>query len=438
MRDSVAITAAQIASRIDRGLPRRALRRAARAAGWLNRRGEHWLPWQVRRRLGRIAANGPGWIVVHNPAPVGSRQALLVTHDLSASGAPKLVYEMAVAMIADGWAVTVLSPSDGDFRAALVGHGACVVVAPELNQDKPPLLAALAGHQVADVLICNTINTHPAVRLLAGRIPTLWYIHEVSLLRDMLGASPDVARSLALPALLWAGSDLPAAILREVRPDVAVVPYGLEPLGEVPAAGRAPGEPLRIGLFGSYEARKGQDLAVAAMASLADAVRAELRLVMYGRELEPAFTANVKAASAAIDEITASGELGPGDYRRAMLDTDGVLVASREDTLPLVSLDALGSGRVLMCTPTTGTSAYVEAGVSAFVAPSASEEGIAAMLAEAVTRRSEWQAIGEAGRAVFTGTFSKAAFDRKLREALGFLLQRGGGDVVMAPDQRGE
>ncbi len=412
-------TAASIATSLDRAPSRVARREIARLARGLA--GSWRLPGRADRRLRRLAERAPPRIAVFGLSPVGQPRALLVSNDLSASGAPKLLHDIALMLIERGWSVTVLSPLNGAFREPLVAAGASVIIDPALEVDRSiergasPLLARLAG--AAEMLICNTIDTFPAVQVLAGKVPTLWYIHEVSLLRHRLATAPGMAQALAAPRLLWAGSELPAAILREVREDVAVVPYGLDPLDDADAeVGEADG-PLRIAIFGSYEPRKGQDLAVAAMASLASPVRAQISLTMYGRVLFPDFHAELARAAAPFPEITVAGELGPDAYRQAVLELDAVLVSSRDDTLPLVSLDALGAGRVLMCTATTGTSAALRPGESGFIADAPTAEAIAAMLTEAVARRRDWPAVGEAGRGVFASVFSKAAFAERLNKA---------------------
>lgn len=424
-------TTASIAAALDRTSARAARRLVSNIARLLAD-SERWrLPGRVQRRLRLVAERAPPAITVFGASPDGRPRVLLVSNDLSASGAPKLLFEIALMLIGWGWSVTVLSPLDGAFRALLVAAGATVIVDPALEVDRSiehgpsPLLAALAP--VTDILICNTIDTFPAVQTLAVRVPTLWYIHEVSLLRHRLNTAPGVTVALGLPTLLWAGSELPAAILREARHDVAVVPYGLDPLGDTTevsdgdAGGVEADRPLRVAIFGSYEPRKGQDLAVAAMASLAPAVRAQVRLTLYGRVLFPDFHAALERGAASLPEITVAGELGPDAYRQAVLDADAVLVSSRDDTLPLVSLDALGAGRVLLCTATTGTSAALRPGESGFVAAEPTAESIAAMLTEAIARRRDWPAIGEAGRAVFAATFSKAAFAERLNTAVALL-----------------
>ena len=411
-------SAAKIASKLERSSSAPLRRWAAPIARKLADARPTPLPWRVRDRLFRFAAGGPGRVRVYGAGASG-RQAWLVTHDLSLSGAPKLVVEIATLLAAKGWAVTVLSPTDGPFRAPLVAAGAVVIVAAELIDRTSTLLTGLVRSARADVVICNTVNADAAVLALARHFPTLWYIHEVSLLRQRLNAEPEVARALSLPRLIWAGSELPAAILRGHRADVSVAPYGLDPIGIIGGPDPTSGDRrLRIGLFGSVEPRKGQDLAVAALTMLPDDVRGQIRLCLYGRELDPAFAEAVRAAAAALPEASFGGELGPDEYRRAMLECDAVLVSSRDDTLPLVSLDALGAGLVLMCTPTTGTAAALAPGVSGFVASESTADGIAAMLAEAVARRTDWRAIGFAGRAVFNARFSKDAFALALDGAL--------------------
>jgi glycosyltransferase involved in cell wall biosynthesis len=113
----------------------------------------------------------------------------------------------------------------------------------------------------------------------------------------------------------------------------------------------------------------------------------------------------------------------PG-YRAAMLACDAVCVPSRDDTLPLVSLDALGAGRVLMCTATTGTAAYLADGTSGFVAAAPDADAIAAMLARAVADRARWEEIAADGRAVFDRAFGQAPFLAILDDAVRWASRR--------------
>lgn len=285
-----------------------------------------------------------------------------------------------------------------------------MIVDPSIMIPQAPLPIAIA--KGFDVVLCNTIATASCAASIAGEVPTILYVHEVSLLEERMAESPETNASLAKVAEVWAGSELSAGLLRPVRPDVLVMPYGLDPIrdanGDLPPIG--PGDPSILVVLASFEPRKGQDLLVEAFALLDPAVRASIRIRMYGRILFPDFHAALAARVAQIPEISLHGPLDADAYRAAVLASDAVLVPSRSDTLPLVSLDALGAGRVLFCTTSTGTAAYIESGKSGFVAKGPTAIDLAAMLDTALARRAEWPSIAITGQAVFTRHFSQEAF----------------------------
>src|SRR5271154_3920277 len=93
---------------------------------------------------------------------------LIFSHDLSGSGAPKIVFDLAQVLIEQGCFVVVMSPEDGTFRDRLLAIGAHVIVDP----------LALTGHSVVtdlvknfDVVIANTVVCWRAFKQLAPFIP---------------------------------------------------------------------------------------------------------------------------------------------------------------------------------------------------------------------------------------------------------------------------
>jgi glycosyltransferase involved in cell wall biosynthesis len=271
----------------------------------------------------------------------------------------------------------------------------------------------LAGAAEAfDLAICNTIVVWRVAEALAERVPTLMYIHEVSILEDILKAEVN-ARRLVSRLEIWCGSKLAADSLRLLQPAATVVPYGIESIANKPLdqwPSKLPGEKLQIGIFGSIEPRKGQDLAIAALETLPPKVSDLIHLRLYGEDTRSNYSS--KLFQSLSNVVTYHGLLEPEEYHRAIVSCDAVLVSSRDDTLPLVSLDALSCGRVLMCTSTTGTSLYLEHGLSGYVAKDATADAISAMLSEAVADRHNWPAVGARGREVFDQNFSKDRFQQ--------------------------
>lgn len=375
----------------------------------------------ARRALGRLFRISPAYLEHDAPVSIhgadqrwtpGQPRLVVVTHELSASGAPRIVGEIVRIFGKADWFVTVVASTDGPARESIRQHAALVIDPAALNEGSS-VLAALAP--VTELGFANTVVCRVAVIALADATPVFWYLHEVSLLEEMLRNDPRVARALGAARRVFAGSELSARLARQHRQDIRVLPYGLKRL-VIPETISEPGtqDVVRIAIFGAIEPRKGQDLAVGALALLSEPERLAVHLTLYGRVLDQPFTDRLDATIRATTQVAWGGELDADAYAAAMWAADIVLVSSRDDTLPLVSLDALGAGRVLICTATTGTSAWIEDGTSGFVASSADATAQAAALSRALARRADWTEIGRAGRLLFDANFSEQAFSAAL------------------------
>ncbi|RAQ03259.1 hypothetical protein DPR02_29750 [Burkholderia cepacia] len=349
-------------------------------------------------------------------APEGGKDILLVSHDLTGSGAPRVVFEMARVLREAGHFVVVASPTDGVFRQQLNELGVPVII-DELLLRQHPSVERFARN--FDLVIANTVVTWPAIKQLSSVVDTYWYIHEISLLDHLLNIQPDITEAFSVAKGIWVGSDHAAVLVKRLRADAEVIKYGVKPHNDKPLPPTKGRFPLNVSLMGSYEPRKGQDLAVAAFDLLPPEYRSKLRLNLYGRVLDEHFFRAVETNARTLPEITIRTEIPYERYVEELSAADAILIASRDDTLPLVSIDALGVAKVLMCTNTTGTSSYIEHGVSGFVSRSPEPQAIAEMLREAVDRASELPAIAIGGKKVFDDQFSVQAFTNAFFTACG-------------------
>lgn len=338
--------------------------------------------------------------------------ALVGTHDLSPSGAPRVALDVAQVLHSAGYRIVVVSMADGPLRADFERLGALILI-DLLPARRRPYLRRLAAR--AEIAFVNTYMAAALVDAWAEHVPTCWYLHELSAFAD-LAATGIFDVPLKGAARIWAGSELCARLVRPYRDDVVVLPYGLEPIREVPGWGpdKRGDNLLRIAVFGSIEPRKGQDLALDGLAMLDPADRTQIRLRVYGRPLDPVFARDVMQRCDAIPEASFEGELDHAGYRTALVDNDAILVSSREDTAPLTSIDALSAGRILLLTHAIGTSAWLEDGVDALIEEQADAAGMARLFQRALVARPRAAEISIAAKARFEAVFSRGAFVRRV------------------------
>ncbi|MNO26541.1 Chondroitin synthase [compost metagenome] len=347
----------------------------------------------------------------------GGKDILLFSHDLTESGAPRVVYELAKVLTQAGHFVVVMSPTDGPIRAALQALGVVVIV------DELMLTQHASVYDFArnfDKLICNTVVTYPIVNQLADVVEVYWYIHETTLFTQMATSNPEFVSALRKPEKIWAGSKRAAAPIMTYHRNTEVVEYGFPELESAGGRQQKPGEgdPLVIRTFGSFEPRKGQDLLALAIKGLPSDLARKCKFEFYGRVLDKAFYEGLQSIVNSLSNVELHADLDYQAYVELMFTTDMVVVPSRDDTLPLVSLHALSVGVPMMCTVNTGTSAYVRHCASGFVAPSNEPAAITKVLIEAINSSAQWDSIGSAGKEVFDQYFSEQEFSNKLLHQL--------------------
>ena len=198
-----------------------------------------------------------------------------------------------------------------------------------------------------------------------------------------------------------------------------IIEYGIEDPDE-----RRRGAPsddagkVVIGVFGSYELRKGQDLAVAGMLCVPRELRNRAELRFFGRTLDAAFRGNLEQIAGDERSIAFFGEVSHRECLNQMAACDVVLAPSRDDPLPFVTLDAPSLGKTVVCSHSTGTSAYLQEGQSGLILRENTPEEIGRVLARLIADAELRAKLGKGAQSVSQRTFSMRNFTEKLHAAL--------------------
>lgn len=350
------------------------------------------------------------------------KDILLVTHDLSESGAPRVIFEVAKILNELGHFVVVASPTDGKMRGDFQQIGVNVIV-DELLLSHHQTVCEFARN--FDLIIANTCVTWPVVHDLSSAVEIIWYIHEISLVSNLAASSPKFVASLNAAQNVWVGSKLAAEALKQFGCEAKVIEYGRPGLETVVKNIDPKADKRTICVFGSYEYRKGQDLLVDAVKTLDADLRAKISVQMYGRVLDAEYFSQLTEKCNNSPEIILGPEVSYVDYRELLSQSDLVVLPSRDDTLPLVSLDALSICVPVLCTSTTGIALYLRDNETGFIVKTATVSAIADKLQKILELPlREWENVGREGRVkVFNRHFSIEAFKRRLSQQLEHILR---------------
>ena len=317
------------------------------------------------------------WLYRDSPEPIrmfarrnsrgtnSRRDVLLISHDLSLSGAPIMVSHLAKWCKAQGLFVVVMSPVDGPLRETFVQADVPVIVDPLLATGyeaftkfgrQLPIKSHRSFTKFArdfDCIVASTIFAAPLIRdARAESIPHVWWIHE-GLVGDhflkkysVLPAVFGLADLIVLPDK-FSRSVYQAFTTRPIR----VLPYGIPDVNQESATGRETREGrLRFLLLGTIEHRKGQKVLMEALRHLPPDVLDRSEFLIVGRPQDAKLAAEVRAAAESSSHLRFRETVTHTDALALIREAHVMVCASWDETGPLTLIEAMAMGKAILGT----------------------------------------------------------------------------------------
>jgi len=375
----------------------------------------------------------------HVPAAEPARGTVVfVTNNLrETEGAPKVLLEVVRAAVrVPNLKCHVISPYDGGVREQLEAIGAVVHVLPALQllhyRRRADFLSAgepafqLLEKLNPEMIFGNTIEAFWAItRGIQRQRRTAWLIHEsVPPLQAFEQLDPTV-RLEFLEALEKTDRLIfVSAATRRVfgnPKNSIVIPNGV-PIAARRERAANPDEPPTIICVGTVCERKGQDVLVEALAKLIDL---PWRCLLVGARPSPFLrTLQERVRALQLEErITLIPETPQVEQYYAVADL--AVIASREESAPLVSLEALARGIPLVSTDAFGLKEQLTGSDAALLIPINDPEALAAAIRSLLAGRSDAERLAANGPAWVEKNFSQERSKERYRTELASLLLSG-------------
>lgn len=339
------------------------------------------------------------------------RRALILSHELTMTGAPIVLVSAVPVLRSLGFEVVVLGPADEGSLPLFLDAGAAVVTRPDCVTS-----SALWGLATsADLVLANTVVEAPVVNTLNGSfVPVLWWLH------DAFAGYPFIAHSI--PKALGknihvcaVGSHATAA-MHSVRPDFEIeqLIYGLPdyaaeqfPRYDISFAG---GRPLFV-TVGSLEHRKGPDIFCNAIRLLPSAVREKAAFLFVGKAAD-------KGMYNAVDSLVRDypqtvfyrKRLERPEVKSLMEQCNCVVCASRDDPMPTFVTEGLIFGKPSIVSEHTGTAGLVTEGVDGFLYKDDDPQQLADKLTWAIEHPEALAAMHDSCRRLYEQQFSNESY----------------------------
>lgn len=330
------------------------------------------------------------------------RRLLFVSHEMTLSGAPIQLAYLVQWLAQHGWEVVVVTPEPGPLESKL--EGVEVIYESQLLID--PAYGALRRLAPGfDAVVANTIATWEAVQACHfERVPVIWYIHETRVGLQLMRLIHLIEPSLGLADTIVTPTQTTARIYSAFTPkDIEVIPYGIP---EVPSADGKPDQRLRISVIGTFESRKGQDVLIEAIHQLTREQRAGALFRFAGRNLEVPFYDALRERAASLENVEFLNALGHEEAMRVLAQSDALVLPSRDETMPIVLLEAMSLAKPIVCADVGGIREWIHDGENGLVVPPEDPAALAMALVRLVTDQELRAKLAAGGRETFERHFT--------------------------------
>jgi glycosyltransferase involved in cell wall biosynthesis len=345
---------------------------------------------------------------------------LFVSHELTLSGAPRMLFYAASVVRRNGGFPVVVAPADGPMRGELIKAGIAVIIDASIYHNHF-LFERFARN--FDLAVVNTVALADVVRQLSA-IPilkTLWWLHEAQSLSLHLKHLPGVKweRVYTLCVSDYARSFVPpgisAGVLRNGIPD--------QPIAAAPSALATP---MTFVLAGTIEPRKGQDIFVEAVAMLPPAVRRQCRFLLTGKlwNKHRSFWDSLQAKITSLPEIEYLGLIDHQSLLCLIAAADMVVCCSRDDPAPLVVTEAAMLSKPVTLSSRVGLLDVLD-GASCLVFEPENAASLAERLRTAYEKRGDLPRMGMAARRSFEQELTLETFGRRFMTLISTQIDKG-------------
>ena len=303
---------------------------------------------------------------------------MLISHELTFSGAPIVLLNIANILRENGFEVVVISYAGGGLERRFKELGIPVFISSAFKWDKQGLVEIA---KTFDFVIANTVVTYESVWYIKDYVKYIWLVHEsMNFETDLLKwfnvpyrNCPSISEVLRGIDEIYTVSEYSKKVFDKYVDNVKVIHNGIPDVEEKLEHNRRDGKVV-FSFIGAVNERKAPDIFVEAVELLPESYRKRAVFNLVG-ELKSDFAKNLRKKSHKY--VNWFGCIkDKSEINRIYGDTDLLVVVSRDDTAPLVVAEAASRGVPSVISRNVGSTYLIEDGVSGFIIPTGDVEAL--------------------------------------------------------------
>jgi len=348
------------------------------------------------------------------------KKILFISHELSLTGAPLTLSDLARYLTGQGYAITVLSPIHGHLEKTYHEFGAEVIINPLILRDSRELLRYIEN---CDLLLANTILAWRAIysaKALAK--PCIWWVHESQFGLDYSSQYPFVTGAFHDADVLGFPTQATADLYSEFtsKEKIEILHPGLDTTKLAPSYPSIFNEhdhrKLILVNVASYEPRKGQDILVKSLDQLPADIETECFLI--GRKLDWWFSQKLSFMASRRQNLHVLGELPNEKVLAYIRSADLFILSSRDEALPMTLLEAMYFSKAIIASRVGGIPEVITHGENGLIFEVEDHQQLAGFIAELFHDRGFQEQLGRNGN---ENLLTNLTFDVQVNKWIGII-----------------
>lgn len=162
--------------------------------------------------------------------------------------------------------------------------------------------------------------------------------------------------------------------------------------------------------------RKGQDILLRALDIIPEKIKSEFVVYLVGQSVDEKIADELKKRASTEKCISFWGNISHTELMKLYTDIDVVLCPSRDDPLPMVCAEAFLFGKTVIVSENTGTADFIENKKNGLLIPSADEKALAEAMIYVVEHKNKLTRIGKNARKIYEKYFTLEDFDKNVKQ----------------------
>ncbi|MBP3804754.1 MAG: glycosyltransferase family 4 protein [Oribacterium sp.] len=339
---------------------------------------------------------------------------LLISHELTLSGAPIQLYMLAKALIDLKYQPIVYSLSEGNLIDDYIK-----INVPVICGMSPAESAEWVNELVRDFkyIFVNTLPMAPFVRYLSFDTRRIfWWIHESSyLFKDKY--CTDIPKSSGLRIL--AVSEVCSNHIRKyLNLDSTLFNICIE---DQKASYKRSSDKTIFLWAGILDYNKAPEILLQAIISLPENYTGKSEFIIVGQthhNHENEYANLVKEIASKLPNTRFIDTMNHNEFLKLLDTVDSIVVTSKEETMSAVAVEGLMKGKVVVCTEGCGVAKHIETMKNGFVFPVCNSQRLSEILKIIIDNNDNLDFLRLAGRKTYEATFTYDVFKQNLEKLL--------------------